>query len=380
MKRLSRLAFAALLLPGPLPAGASQPPSCTKPAESAYVKLPLPAVECAESAGLDCGDAKLAAAGKAACAAAGSAYAKRLQRSLRPGWWAVPAAEAEACREQKEGGSPDEGAGEVIQGSERVRLLVLGGSCEGVGGMYNLMLAVRSDHGLAVKALKLNYYEQRQEAPFSLDVVRNGTDTLALLGVQSHDMHEASTTTSAFKIDLASGDVAPYPLYQDESGPGNTVESSEPTLNFDEDESAAQVRDGKLVDRFVQYDYIKDCEEDSCAAGEVASKRAYRWNGSAFVLDRSAAPKPAGRSALAAHRACLKAKFDAKTGTADCPGDYAENCESNNDLSFLNYKAGKLDGARDYAAKALEECKDDPKQLKAAQYNDRRARGNQAQR
>ncbi len=374
---LRLLVLVVVLTAGPSAAGqaVAAPAACGKPAASAYLKLPLPPVQCEDRGGLACGDAGLSADGKAACAAAGPAYATVLRRKLRPEWWTAPAEELEACRAQKESESADTSPGEGIQGSDRVRLLVLGSRCEGTGGMYNVMLAVRSDHGIAVTALELNYYDQHEESPFSLEVVHNGADTLALFGVHGHDNHEAFTVTTAYKVDLASGGISAYPLYQTESGPRSALESTEPTLNFDEDESSAQVRNGRLVDRFVQYSYIKDCEEDSCVAGEVASKRAYRWNGSTFVADKSLEANPADRSQLAAHRACLKAKFDPQTGTADCPGDYADNCESNNDLSYLNYKAGKLDRARDYAARALEECKDDPRQLKAAQYNAQRARG-----
>jgi len=106
-------------------------------------------------------------------------------------------------------------------------------------------------------------------------------------------------------------------------------------------------------------------------------KRGFSWNGSAFVVDHYDEVRHTYQRRLAAHRECLKAKFDPKAGTAACPADYDydDNCESNNDLSYLSYQAGKLDRALRYAGKALEECKDDPKQLEAAQYNDRRSRG-----
>jgi hypothetical protein len=371
VKILSLLLAGTVLLPAPLLA---DPPSCTKAAAAAYLKLPAISQKCDADVRLACNaDDKPSAVDRARCDALAPAYARLLQRKLPASWWSVPAEELEACRQQKENAAPEE-PGEGIMGSDRVRLLVADSGCE--GGQHDVALAVKSDQGLKIKVLELGYYDPHEDAPFSLTVVHNGADTLALLGGHGHDMHEAFDTTTAYKVDLASGTIAEYPLYLTESGPSSVLVSSEPTLNFDEDESTAQVHGDKLADRFVQYSYIKDCPEDGdCKVSEVVTKRAYTWNGSAFAVGAAAAPPQADRRALAAHRACLKAKFDAKTGSADCPGDYADNCESNNDLSFLNYKAGNLDRAKDYAAKALEECKGDPKQLAAAQFNDRRARG-----
>ena len=373
------LIAAAALLPGRLPAAdAAKAPSCTKAAAAAYVKLPALSGKCEADVRLACNaDDKPSAADKARCDAMAPAYAKLLQRKLPPSWWSVPAEELESCRQQKENAPPEE-PGNDIMGSDRIRLLLAESGCEGNTGQHDVVLAVKSDQGLKIKVLEVGYYDPHEYEPFSLAVVRNGSDTLALLSGRGHDDHEAFDTTTAYKVDLASGSIAEYPLYLTESGPSSVLVNSEPTLNFDEDESSAQVRGDKLADRFVQYSYVQDCpEEGGCKVSEVVTKRVYTWNGSAFAAGAAAAPPPpqAGRRQLAAHRQCLKARFDAKTGTADCPGDYADNCESNNDLSFLNYKAGNLDRARDYAAKALDECKGDPKQLAAAQFNDKRARG-----
>lgn len=356
---------------------AAKAPSCTKAAAAAYVKLPAVSPKCGADIRLACNiDDKPSAAAKARCDALGAAYARLLQRKLPPSWWSVPAEQLESCRQLKEQAPPEE-PGEGIMGSERVRLLFADSGCEG-GAAHDAVLAVKSEQGLKARVLEVGYDDPHEYEPFSLTLVHNGADTLALVGGRSHDDHEAFDTTIAYKVDLASGNIAEYPLYLTESGPSSMLVNTEPTLNFDEDESSAQVHGDKLADRFVQYSYVQDCpEEGDCKVSEVVTKRVYTWNGSAFAVGAagSAPPPQADRRQLAAHRQCLKAKFDPTTGTADCPGDYADNCESNNDLSFLNYKAGKLDRARDYAAKALEECKGDPKQLAAAQFNDKRARG-----
>jgi hypothetical protein len=378
VKTLPLLIACAALLPGALLA--AEAPSCSKAAAADYVKLPPLSSKCDADPRLGCNvDDKPSAADRLRCEALASAYAKVLQRKLPASWWSVPAEQLESCRQQKESAQP-EAPGEGIMGSERVRLLLADSGCEGGGGQHDVVLAVKSDQGLKIKVLEVGYYDPHEDAPFSLEVIRNGADTLALVSGHGHDNQEQYTTTVAYKVDLASGNIAEYPLYLTDGHPGSLLENSEPTLNFDEDESSSEVQDGKLAGRFVQYTYLKDCPEDGdCVVNEVVTKRVFTWNGSAFVAGGAAAAPPPAMQAdhreLAAHRACLKARFDPKTGAADCPGDFADNCESNNDLSFLNYKAGNLDRARDYAAKALEECKNDPKQLAAAQYNERRARG-----
>ncbi|MBV8062107.1 MAG: hypothetical protein JOY51_00850 [Nevskia sp.] len=365
-----------VLLPPSLPAAdAPQAPACSKAASASYVKLPAPALACDAN-----GSGRLACSvdkSEASCAAAGPAYARVLKRLLRPAWWSTPAEELEACREQKEGASPDEGAGEAIQGSERVRLLVLGNGCDNSAGVYDVALAVKSDRGVAVRMLELDYYEPRQEAPFSLALARNGADTLALFTRYTHDLHEAAIITRAYKVDLASGDVAEYPLYLTPAGARSELSSTEPTLNFSEDESSAQVQGDKLSDGFVQYSYLADCPEDGdCVAENVVEKRRFSWNGSAFVVDHYNDARHIYLRKLAAHRECLKAKFDPKTGEASCPDeDLDDGCERDNDLSYLNYQAGNAGRAGQYAAHALEECRFDPKELAAARFNDRQARG-----
>lgn len=368
--RLPALLAALALLPAA--ALADENASCPNSA-AANFSLPPRAPACTEDGHLACAD------GKPGCAASAADYAKLLQRKLPAAWWSIPAAQIQACRTRKVQADPDHawaGMAQSIEGSERIRLLVPGNSCGSQSAGFDVALVVKSDQGLVVKFLAEDYYDPHEDDPYSLALARNGADTLALVTVRGHDMHEISEVTTAYKVDLASGAISEYPLFLTAKGPGSTLESSEPTLNFDEDESSALVAGGQLAQRFTQYGYLRDCpEEDPCVVDQVASKTRYVWNGSAYAIDRTAAAPRADHGKLAAHRQCLKAKFDASTGSADCPGDFADNCESNNDLSFLNYKAGKLDLARDYAAKALQECKGDPKQLAAAQYNDRRARG-----
>jgi hypothetical protein len=364
----------AFLLPAATPADSDA--GCPKSAAASF-SLPPRAPACTEDGHLACAD------GKPGCAASAADYAKLLQRKLPANWWSTPAEQIQACRQQRAQADPDHAwpsLAQPIEGSERIRLLVPGNSCtDQAASGFDVALAVKSDRGLVLKFLAEDYYDPHEDDPYSLALARNGADTLALVTVRGHDNHEMSMVTTAYRVDLATGGIAEYPLFLTAKGPGSVLESDEPTLNFDEDESSALVVNGKLAERFTQYSYLKDCPEDAdpCPVDEVTGKTRYAWNGSAYAIDKSAAPPRADRARLAAHRQCLKAKFDARTGTgtADCPGDFADNCESNNDLSYLNYKAGKLDRARDYAGKALEECKGDPKQLAAAQFNDRRARG-----
>jgi hypothetical protein len=268
-----------------------------------------------------------------------------------------------------------------------------------------------------VDALAVDYYEPHQEAPFWLDVARIGADTLALFTTQSHDIQDAYTLTKAYKVNLASGSISPYPLYLMADGEHSSIESSV-RIGGDDDSEQSPAAGASAASPAASESGSGPPAEEQASANADANKTAgaagppgplgpgfdnvrvnicpegdrkcpplivhtFNWNGKAYVIEHYDEARREFLRRLSAHRECLKLKFDPKNGSADCASesgdyyDYDDNCESNNDLSYLNFKAGSLDRARDYAGKALEECKDNPKELAAAQFNERRSRNRQ---
>jgi hypothetical protein len=327
-----------------------QAPVCTPQAKAAYVKLPA-LVQV-------------------------SGYAKRLEAVLRPNWWQVPADELSACggkSNQEDPGTPE------IQGTGRVRELVVPMSHD--EDALAVVLVVKGDQGVVVTERQVPF-EDPHNPPESLAVAQNGAETLAIFDSTFTMNGVEYLETSIYKVDLASGTIAADPLFVSPDGATNKMENSWSMTDDGPDMAdLAPQKNGKLAQKFINVT-ANSCDEgdDNC---EPMTQHSYAWNGSAFVMDKSgsdgtkplAGNQKAPRFGLSKLRQCLKTKFDPKTGTAACDiGTHV--CESDNDLSFLSYKSGNMSLAQNHAAKALEECKNNPKELAAAQFNDRRAHSN----
>jgi hypothetical protein len=311
------------------------------------------------------------------CLSTVSAYGKILDKRLTPAWWAAPADAIEACRIRGKTGALagseadafDTGYGATVQGTDRVRLLVQGDVC-GQAGMSNVILAVRGDHGVTVTPVFFSYNQGGQEAPFALDVVTTGGGTYALFSAASHDINTAYSGTDVYKIDFATGAAVPYALYRTAAGDTANFGTSEP-IGIDLDDShTAQIAGGHFVAHFIAYD-ANTCD-DGDAKCQPVTKTGYSWNGAQFVVDGYDAAHKAYLGKLAAQRACLAHGFDTKRGVSNCDITAAE-CEGNNDLSLLAYKAHLRDRAKDYAADALEFCRGRAKDMAAAAFNYARA-------
>lgn len=375
MTRLG-MAVAAALLASSFAHAADKSPVCTAPALAALEKIPQMPLVCENATQICLSDTPSSLVDHPECGTAAAGYAKTLQKLLAPRWWSASADALEACRikgktgalTKEEASHLDEEYGSEIQGTDRVRLLVLGDAC-GVAGISNVVVVVKTPTGIVVTPLYFAFNQGGEEAPFSFDIATNGGDTIALFSSQGHDMQDIFTTTTAYKVDLASGLVAPYPLYVTEEGERTELDSSEPIgVTLDESQSSEIVH-GKFASRLVNY-RANDCQDGLRDCAPV-KKRLFAWNGKAFVVDDFAAKNRAYQQGVAAQRACLKQKFDAKTATAACTLDHS--CEGDNDLSFLSFKAGNRDRALSYASLALEYCRGSIKDEAAALYNYRRA-------
>jgi hypothetical protein len=161
---LALLSVAALLMMG----GSGWPaeeelPVCDAKAVAAYKELPAPVFRCTDSSQY-CSTDKAMRWDEPECISATKAYEKTLNRLLTPDWWSVPASSLEACRVHGKVGalSKDEadslnlGPGPQVQGTDAVRMLVVGDTCEG-SGLSNEFLVVRTAKSLAVTALYFDF-------------------------------------------------------------------------------------------------------------------------------------------------------------------------------------------------------------------------------
>ena len=198
-----------------------------------------------------------------------------------------------------------------------------------------------------------------------------GSDTYALFTTQGHDMQDAYTTTTAYKIDPASGAAALYPLFVDETGETAVFSTSEPVVDYtSNDQTALVTKDGRFQPMFIRHT-ANDCSADDAKCVPV-KKHPYRWTGKAFVADGLAALQKDYARRLGAQRACIAKNFDPKQGSAACNVDLG--CENNNDLSLLAYKAGLFDRAKQYASDALQDCTGRARESASAQFNYLRAK------
>jgi hypothetical protein len=367
----------ALALTQPAFAAAEKKPVCEKAALGALVKLPQLPLACQEDSSQFCSsDTPSTLYDDPSCKAAAGKYAKTLDRILTPRWWSAMAETLEACRMQGKPGAltQDEdlelGPGELVQGTDKVRMLVLPDLC-GAGAMSNVVLVVRTAHGNAVTPLYFSFNQGGQEGPFSLDVATQGADTYALFTTEGHDMQNAYTTTMAYRIDPASGAAALYPLFIDETGETAMFTTSEPVVEYTSTDQTAMITpDGHFRPWFVRHT-SHGCDPDDAKCIPV-KKQTYRWNGKAFVADGVAVLQKNYAPRLSAQRACLASNFDAKKGSAAC--DVGMECEGDNNLSLLAYKAGLFDRAKQYAADALEYCNGRAQPYAAAEFNYLRAK------
>ena len=378
-----RLALAALILIVAFPPAAnaaSKTPVCEAVSLAAVAKIPQLPLTCQDDGSQLCSsDTPSTLYDNPECKSVAGIYAKRLDKILTPRWWGTKTDALETCRVHGKAGAltNDEsdnlemGYGPLVQGNDRVRMLVLPDVCT-VAGMANVILVVRTARGNVVTPLYFAFNQGGQEGPYELDVVTSGADTYALFSTQGHDMQAAYTTTTAYKIDPASGVAQLYPLFVDEVGETAQFSASEPVVDYTSDDQTAMVTtDGRFRPMFIRHT-ATGCDPDDAKCMPV-KKQVYTWSGHAFVGDGSAADAKARARQLAAQRACLAAKFDSKTGTSGGCGVDLE-CEGNNDLSLLSYKAGLFARARQYGADALQSCFGRAKETAAAEFNYLRAK------
>lgn len=378
-----RLALAALIFIFAVPPraiAASKPPVCEKAPLAAVVKIPQLPLTCQDDGAQLCSsDTPSTLYDNAECKSVAGIYAKQLDKILTPRWWGAKTDALETCRvhgnagalTKEEADNLELGYGPLVQGTDRVRMLVLPDVC-GVAGMSNVVLVVRTTGRNVVTPLYFAFNQGGQEGPYELDVVTSGADTYALFTTEGHDMQDAYTTTTAYKIDPVSGGAQLYPLFVDEVGETAQFSTSEPVVDYTSDDQTAMVTaGGHFRPMFIRHT-ANGCDpgDDKCVP---VKKQTYRWNGRAFVGDGIAAERKTRAQQLAVQRACLAAKFDAKTGTpGGCRIDL--ECESNNDLSLLSYKAGLFARAREYGAEALQSCFGRATETAAAEFNFLRAK------
>lgn len=347
-----------------------QPPVCTAAALAALKPIPQPLFACEGSSQLCSSDQPLGE-DDPHCKSATKEYEKKLAGVLTARWWGESASTLEACRvhgkpgplTKDESDSLNQGYGAQVQGTDRVRMLVVGDACE-AAGMSNEFLIVRTSKGIAMTVLYYDFNQGGQEAPFGLDVVNNDSATFALFTTQGHDMQTAYTSTTAYKID-ATGYAAPCPLFVAETGASTRLDQSQPVVGDVHLTDTAIVRNGKFVKQFNSY---KDnsCGQDDPKCKPVTAQR-YTWNGNAFVVSDYQTRRRDFLHKLAIQRDCVKKKFDPKKGTADCA--VQSSCENYNDLAWLNLMAHNFINARHDAEMALDSCRGNPAKYKAARYN-----------
>ena len=378
MKTLSVVLFVAALLIAPptRASGAEKLPVCDAKTFAAYKQLPPAGFRCNDSDQY-CSTDKAMTWDEPECKSATKAYEKTLMALLTPHWWAALALSLSACRvrgkvgtlTKEENNSLNEGIGPQVQGTDRVRMVVIGETCEGSAGLDNIFLALRTGNSLALTALYYAFNQGGTEAPFTLDIATDRSGTIALFTSQGHDMQSIYYTTTAYKVDPATGYAALYPLFLTAAGPSALIGQSAPLssdLNFKDSEI---VHNGRFVKQFLRYtDNLCRPDDDKCQALTTVP---FTWNGSVFVERDYDKKRSEYLRKLAGERECLKRKFDPKKGRADCITDL--DCPIYNDLSLLNLKAGNLTDARNYAEGALDFCRSNFKEFQAAQYNYRQS-------
>jgi len=375
---LTALTFLALI--SAPAAAAPKDPVCEKAALSALVKLPQLPLACSEqdSSQYCSSDTPSTLLDDPSCNAVAGRYAKTLDRLLTARWWSTPADALETCRvrgkpgalTKDESDNLDLGSGALVQGTDTVRMLVLPDLC-GAAGMSNVVLVVRTAHGNAVTPVYFSFNQGGQEGPFSLDVVHEGQDTYALFTTQGHDMQDAYTTTTAYRIDPASGSASLYPLFIDETGETAMLSISEPVVDYTSNDPTALVtKNGHFQPMFIRHT-ANDCSADDAKCKPV-KKIVFRWNGKAFAADGLAQLQKDYARRLAVQRACIVRNFDPRQGSAACNTDMG--CEDNNDLSLLAYKVHLFDRARQYASDALQSCTGRARESAAATFNYLRAK------
>ena len=377
---MQRFAFAGafiLAFAGTCAFAGSKLPTCDAAALAAVKTIPAPQLACDDGGSTQiCSSDKPLGADSPDCQAAAKSYEKILSSVLTAQWWSTPAESLEACRihgkvgtlTKDENDSLNLGYGGIVQGTDRVRMLVLGQACD-TAGMSNEFLVVRTDAGPAVTPLYYDFNQGGQEAPFSLDVASDADGTFALFTTVGHDMRDMYTSTTAYKIDPKTGDAALYPLFVTAKGPMTRIDQSQPVTGDVTTTDTAIVKEGRFVKHFNSYQ-SKSCPDDDSNCNPVKAE-SFRWNGNAFVVNGYETKHKEFMRKLAAQRECVKKKFDPKTGTAACDTPY--DCENYNDLAFLSLKAGDPGRAKSNAEMALSSCIGNPKEYAAAQYNYRQS-------
>jgi hypothetical protein len=371
------VALAAFVAATPFATAADSTPECTTGALDALKQIPAPAFQC-DNSYQNCSSDKASSWEDQACRDVTKRYEKTLNGLLTRQWWSVDADALEACRihgkvgalTKDEADSLNLQYGNMIQGTDRVRMLVVGDAC-GIAGMSNEFLVVRTANGLAVTPLYFDFNQGGQEGPFGLDVARNGPDTFALFTTLGHDMQSAYTTTMAYRIDPKTGYATWYPLFLTAAGPDAELDQSQPVIS-DVDVNYADtemVKDGRLVKRFNAYsDNLCGQDHPKCQPVKV---EAYSWNGAAFVVNDYSEKRAKYVRELTRQRECIKRKFDPKKGSVDC--GLSLNCPSYNDLAWLSIKAGNMNDARNYSEEAVNNCRGNLKEFPAALYNYRKS-------
>ena len=353
-------------------------PVCRANALAAVRQLPAPAFRCTDSDQYCSTDTGMRW-DEQECKSATKAYEHTLNSLLSAGWWMVPASSLEACRvrgkvgalTQEEADSLNLGRGPQVQGTDRVRMLVIASTCEG-SNQDNIFLVVRAGNSAALTALYYDFNPGGSEAPYSLDVASEKGDMFALFTSQGHDMQSIYSSTTVYKVDRATGYAAQYPLFLTAQGLSAVIGQSEPIsseLNFRDTE---MVRSGRFVKQFLRYtDNLCKPDDDQC---RPVTTTQFTWNGQHFVESRHQKKRKEYLARLARQRHCINQKFDPKKGTAPCIAELGTDldCAWYNDLSLLNLKAGNLKEARSYAEGALDFCRSSYTGFQAAQFNYRR--------
>ena len=293
------------------------------------------------------------------CADAVSSYEKTLRGLIRTQWWETPPEALEACRvhgkagplSQEEADSLGLGYGQEVQGDDRVRLLVVEKACD-APVISNVLLAVRADIGLVLTPLYFAFNQGGTEDPFSLAIVHNSRDTIALFTTDGHTMSIQYETTTAYRVDLTTGKAEPHPLFVTARGEQTSLETSRPIAADVDPQESEMIVNGRF--RTFVNQTANLCADDAKDCAPV-SKETFVWNGKAFVTEGLEAKRQEYLEALARQRQCLETTFNPRTGGTNCPIEFL--CERENVLAGLSLKSGNLDQARARAASALDYCR-----------------------
>jgi hypothetical protein len=321
-------------------------------------------------------------------------FEKELASKADPDWWLIPTKELNACEAHgKVGRLTEEEAQDLglggTRGDSRLRLITTGDPClaSGNASPSNGFLLVNQNGKTAVTQVIDGFYSRFDEAN-AFSTARRGSDLFAITNSIGHDATYLYSTNLFYQIDAATGKALPAKIFVNNYGvPSNQLNTSAPMFSDPHKEIIDNpIVKEAFVDKFYRYSYCTggndnpDCplkgkkaihiKDENSEGGFFATiDHTLSWNGKAYVDDHQDQLKKDYEAKLKDVRECIQSKFDPKNLSEPC---YSAElaCEADNDLAWLNFKAGNLKEAEEFASKAMVYCENHPlKEQQAARYN-----------